>query len=97
MGIDTNKLKYIFRFMEEYLWTCIDEVLNDSESEPEKSAVAVNNLIKCYIDIECAMGENLPYNDVKSYFLFDGYTKEEYDLFEKKRLKESKYYKDIQY
>ena len=43
------------------------------------------------------MGENLPYNDVKSYFLFDGYTKEDYDLFEKKRLKESKYYKDIQY
>lgn len=83
--------------MDEYLYDSIDEVLNDSETDPHFSAVAVSNMIKCYIEIEKQLGTKLPYADVKTYFEFCAYTEDEYKLFETRRRKESEYYSDIQY
>lgn len=97
MEIDEEKLQYLFRFMEEYLCLCINEVLNDSTEDPHFSAVAVSNMIKCYISIEEQMETNLPYKDVKTYFAYNVYTEEEYQRFETSRKREAKYYKDIQY
>ncbi|MCR5636326.1 MAG: hypothetical protein K6F76_03990 [Clostridiales bacterium] len=97
MSIDKEKLQCLFRFMEEYINISIYEVLNDSLEDRHFSAIAVSNIIKCYIDIENQMRVKLPYNDIKSYFEFSPFTREEYDLFEKSRLKESKYYRGKQF
>lgn len=97
MDISEEKLRYLFRFIDEFIFDSIDEVLNDSQTDPHFSAVAVSNIIKCYIDIEKELGTQLPYTDVKSFFEFNGYSKQEYEMFEKSRYKESIYYKDIQY
>ncbi len=97
MDIDKDKLQYLFKFIDEYLCDSIDEVLHDSRDDPHFSAVAVSNMIKCYIYIEKQMGENLPFDDVKSYFDYNVYTEAEYQIFEESRSKESQYYKDIQY
>ncbi len=97
MNIGREKLQCLFMSMEEYINLSIAEVLNDSSKDPHFSAVAVSNIIKCYIDIENQMHVKLPYNDVKSYFEFSPFTTEEYDLFEKSRLKESKYYRGKQF
>ncbi len=97
MDISEEKLKYLFRFIDGFIYDSIDEVLNDSQTDPHYSAVAVSNIIKCYIDLEKELGTQLPYIDVESFFEFNGYSKQEYKKFEKSRHKESKYYKDIQY
>ena len=70
----------------------IENVLNDSKEDPHFSAVYVNNLIKCYIDLMTQMGEKLPYRDVKSFILFNGFDETEYNFFEKSRKNESTYY-----
>lgn len=97
MDISEEKLKYLFRFIDEFIYDSIDEVLNDSQTDPHYSAVVVSNIIKCYIDLEKELGTQLPYIDVETFFEFNGYSKQEYKKFEKSRQKESKYYKDIQY
>lgn len=84
-------------FMEEYLCDSIDEVLNDSKIDPHFSAVAVNNMIKCYIEIERELDIKLPYNNVMEFFKFNAYTKDEYNIFEESRKKESQYYTGKQY
>ena len=43
------------------------------------------------------LGEPLPYQSVEGFFEFNVYTKEEYCLFEESRVKESKYYRGVQY
>jgi hypothetical protein len=43
------------------------------------------------------LGNKMPYNDVKGFFDFNAYTKEEYILFEELTQKEAKYYRGIQY
>lgn len=70
----------------------IEDVLNDSEDAPECSVVSVNNLILSYIQISNDIGKNLPYKNTEEYFDFEGYPKEEYLLFEKKRKIESEYF-----
>ena len=97
MDISEEKLKYLFRFIDEFIYDSIDEVLNDSQTDPHYSAVVVSNIIKCYIDLEKELNTQLPYIDVETFFEFNGYSKQEYKKFEKSRQKESKYYKDIQY
>ena len=97
MDINIEKLRYLFGFMEEYLCDSINEVLNDSISDPHFSAVAVNNMIKCYIDIEEQLGTLLPYKDVKTFFDFYAFSHKEYNAFEECRKRESQYYKGIQF
>ena len=38
------------------------------------------------------LGNVLPFNDVKGYILSSGFSKEDYELFENSRKKESVYY-----
>lgn len=72
-------------------------VLQDSEEDPQYSAVTASNLIKCYIEVEKALGHQLPYYSVEEYLRFNCFTSEEVELFEKKRLHESVYYRGKQY
>lgn len=92
-----EKLEYIFNFMDEYIDISIRAVLKDSKIYPKYSAIAVSNMIKCYISITDSMNDKLPYSDVKGYFDFNGYYPEEYQAFENSRENESRNYKGVQY
>lgn len=99
MKIDINieKLSYFLNSMEPEIESLIDRVINDSDEDPQYSAVTATNLVKIYIELSIEMGESLPFNDLESFFKFNGYTKEEYSLFETKRKKEAEYYIGVQY
>lgn len=95
--MDTEKLKYLLDHVDYYIGMLIDNVLSDSQTDPHYSAVTAVNMIKCYIQIMNELGEHLPYKTVEEYFDFNAYTKEEYRLFEEKRIIESEYYVGKQY
>ena len=75
----------------------VEQVLDDSKVEPEYSAVATANVIKCYVQIMEEIGEKRPYNNIEEFFAFNGYTKDEYLLFEERRKNEAQYYNGVQY
>ncbi len=97
MDIDFEKLMYLLYDMDDVICELIDKVLSDSEEDPHYSAVAATNRIKCYIQIMNELGKTLPYSSVEEFFSFEAYTKEEYQLFEQLRIKESQYYHGVQY
>ena len=97
MAIDCEKLKYLLHFQCFSIELMIENVLEDSEEDPHYSAVTATNLVKCYIEIMKALGENLPYSNVEEFVKNIGYSNEDYLLFEKKRKKEAEYYRGIQY
>ena len=83
-----EELFYLLMFIDDY----IDNVLGDSKTDPQYSAVTTSNLIKCYVNVMNALGEELPYSDVKSYFKENLFSAQEYAEFEQSRSKESEYY-----
>lgn len=62
IDIDVEKLKYLLNDMDVNIGELIDNVLNDSETDPHYSAVFTANKIKCYIQIMNELGEKLPYS-----------------------------------
>ena len=46
MDFDVQKLKCIFTYFEEYIDESVYQVLNDSPTDPDYSAVAATSLIK---------------------------------------------------
>lgn len=97
MAIDYEKLKYIIMYCRGDFEIMIERVLEDTEDDPQYSAVTTTNLIKCYIEIMVELGEKLPYANVEEFFDLNGFSKEELLLFEKKRKIESEYYIGVQY
>lgn len=97
MDVDIEKLQYVWSFLENWICQEIDNVLADSETDPHHSAITASNLIICYIEISKQLGTKLPYDNVKSFLEFNAYTSAERDLFEKHKIRESKYYKGVQY
>lgn len=97
MDFDIEKLKYLLKYTYYDIIELVDNVLSDSVTDPHYSAVTATNKIKCYIDVMKGLEKNLPYNDVKSFLLCNGFTIEEYMAFEKSRKKESEYYIGKQY
>lgn len=94
---NNEKIIYILRFMEEYICISINEVLTDFKTDPEYSAVAVTNMIKCYIKIKNQLGENMSFCDVETFFKVKKYSEDDYMQFEESRKSESEYYRDVQY
>lgn len=86
-----EKLAYLLNhtcfYMEDLLW----RVLEDSEQDPQYSAVTTRNLIQCYIDVRSAMGEPLPYSTVEEY-LDQLLSEEEKASFQNKYETEIRYY-----
>lgn len=97
MAIDTEKVKYFLNMMYPTMEMYVEQVLNDSKTDPEYSAVAASNVIKCYVQIMTEIGNIPSFNDVESFFYINGYSDEEYQWFEECRKKESQYYIGIQY
>lgn len=95
--MDIYKLKYLLNDTVNQIIWLIENVLSDSETDPHFSAVDTTNRIKCYIQIMTELGDTLPYHDVKSFFKRNGFTEEEFQLFEEKRRKESGYYRGVQF
>ncbi|HAN21373.1 MAG: hypothetical protein A2Y15_06965 [Clostridiales bacterium GWF2_36_10] len=90
--MDNEKLFYALHYLKYDIDDLIDNVLNDSDEDPHYSAVTATNLLKCYIQLLKNSGEQLPFNDSEEYFKHNGYTIQEYQLFEVKRKAESKNY-----
>ena len=97
MAIDYEKLKYILHIQSFDIELLIENVIEDSDEDTHYSAVTATNLVKCYIEIMTELGEKLPYSDVEGFIKKMGYSHKDYLLFEKKRKKESEYYRGIQY
>jgi len=95
--MDKEKLRFILRKVGCDISIYIDNVLNDSTEDPHYSAVWTSNMIKCYIALTAELGEDLPFHDVKSCILFEGFSIKDYDAFERSRKKESEYYRDKQF
>lgn len=90
--MNTEMLLYILHHFSFELDILVEQVLNDSEEDPQFSAVTATNLIKCYIQIMLDLNKKMPYRDVKGYFENAGFSENDYLLFEKKRIEESTYY-----
>ena len=89
-------LNYILRDLNFNLQIYIQNVLDD-ENSPNYSAVYTSNMIKCYIKLMNQIGNQIPFKDVKSYILYNDFSEQEYDKFEKSRKMESSYYKGEQF
>lgn len=88
-----EKLKYILTYTGYYIDQLIDNVMNDSEEDPEYSAVTLNNLIICFIYCQKKLDPAFPICTVRDYFLSTAfYAETDYMSFEEKRKKESAYY-----
>ena len=72
------------------LW--VDQALEDSSTDPQYSAVAASNALRCYIRLKKSRGGQVPYEDEVDFFQSRGYSEGQYDLFEARRKKESEYY-----
>ena len=91
-----EKLNYILEFVDYSITQFVDEVLEDSEIDPEFSAVTLNNTIICYGDLlkdaECESFQSL-----YEFFLSHGYSETDFENVRQKREKESVYYNGKQY
>ena len=92
-----KELVYLLKFMDEYIEQMLYEVLNDSEEDPEYSAVAASNLIKCYSKVRFDIGLQNCDIDVRDYMSGRCFSLDEIESFEQKREKEAKYYRGEQF
>ncbi len=91
-----EKLNYILEFVDYSISQFIDEVLDDSETDPEFSAVTLSNTIICYIDLlKATKGDS--FQSLYEFFLSHGYSEDDFKIFKQKREKESVYYNGKQY
>ena len=92
-----EKLTYLLDHMDSYIVSIIDDVLHDSNEDPECSAVTTTNLIKCYIDVKKALNQDPGANNVEEYLRNNCLTSDEIFAFEQKRKAEANYYIGKQY
>ena len=86
-----EQLSYLLYHTDYYIENLLWRVLEDSEQDPQYSAITTRNLIQCYIDVHSTMGEALPYSTVEEY-LDQVLTDEEKTLFKNKYETEIQYY-----
>lgn len=87
-----KQLIYLLEYTEHYIENLVYDVLHDSTSDPHYSAVTASNLIKTYIEMMNELKQELPFYDIKSFFEFNLFTPEEYELFLRKYESELSYY-----
>ena len=87
-----ESMLYLMRFIEQYIEETICNVLEDSQEDPEYSAVTTANAIICYIEAMRELDIVLPYTDVRGYFMHNNFHDQDWQKFETSRQKESAYY-----
>ena len=87
-----KQLIYLLEYTEYCIENLVYDVLHDSTSDPHYSAVTASNLIKTYIEMMNELKQELPFYDIKSFFEFNLFTPEEYELFMRKYESELSYY-----
>jgi len=92
-----EKLTYLLDNLEYRISMDIYDVLDDSDEDPQYSAVTTANLIKCYIDVKQSLGQPPAYSTVEEFLYDNCFTPEDVELFEKKRSVEAAYYIGKQY
>lgn len=92
MDYSQDCIMYLLRHMETTIEQSVYSVLNDSESDPQFSAVTTANLINCYICVMQNMQIELPYHDVFSFFQCNMISEQDYEVFIKKYNCEKTYY-----
>lgn len=75
MDFDVNKLNCIFTYFEEYIDESIYQVLNDSPTDPDYSAVTATNLIKSYIQIKTERVKSFLFRMLRNTFYTRGFQK----------------------
>lgn len=93
--MDTEQsLRYIlyehcYYYIEQLVW----DVINDSEQDPEYSAVTASNLIKAYITVRNSLeDQSVPLDVIPFLKQRFGLSEDEIAKFERIRIKESEYY-----
>lgn len=93
IGNNLKALEYLLKYSKYYIDQLIDFVMDDSESDPQYSAVTANNLLICFLQVHKMLDHTYPFHTVKEYFFATHYyTEKNYKVFEEKRRKESAYY-----
>jgi len=92
MNYNIEEFDVVNKFMLYSLDCYIDEVLGDSDDEPEFSAVTLNNIVICYIRLLRKLNTKDVFLSVKDFFIMRGYDESDYLIFKKKLYIESKYY-----
>lgn len=92
MEFSREQLVYLLSHMESHIEKSVYDVLGDSVTEPQFSAVTVANLIKCYIQVMKDQGVELPYSDLQTYFQWNMIDERDYHAFMEKYDKERDYY-----
>ena len=92
-----KELRYLLRFMDEYIESMLYSVLEDSFDQPEYSAVTAHNLIKCYMKVlnDCKISCN--FSSAREYMIERCFSMNEIESFEQKRRAEAEYYVGEQY
>lgn len=92
MNNDNNELNYLLKFSYYYIVDFLDSVLDDSEDDPEYSAVTLCNLIYCYEKVRHPTEVDDSNAVIKRFLSEHGYSDEIYSIIEQKRKIESAYY-----
>ena len=87
-----KQLIYLLEYTEHCIESLVYDVLHDSTTDPHYSAVTATNLIKIYIEAMHGLKQELPFNDIKSFFEYNMFSTEEYELFLRKYESELSYY-----
>lgn len=96
-NINKKALDYILWTVQFVIEKNIWKALEDSKEDPQISAVTTTNLIKCWLELKENIGESTGVHTLKEYFDYDSLRDEDYEIFEKKRKKESEYYNGEQF
>lgn len=97
INIDAARFDLLMDVEEQNILELIENVLHDSVEDPDYSAVAAANRIKCYIRVMQDAQKNLNYSDVPGFLSCHGYSLQSQETFEALRKKESVYYRNIQF
>lgn len=89
-------MNYILEFLDYSITQFVDEVIADSETEPEFSAVTLSNIIISYNSLLKIVKFD-SFQSLYEFFLTHGYSENDFRKFKQKREKESVYYNGKQY
>ena len=91
-AMNHEKLIYLMGHLAHFIEQYVYDVLEDSDEDPQYSAVTAANLIRCYIDVMTQMGSAPDVSDIRSWFEGNLLSGEEFDRFCKKVSEEKESY-----